>query len=147
MDRGPLEVLVLSFPHERVPEGVEAALDAMREVGDLRLISGFVVTRPHEGEPTATQIAAIDDVGDLVADVVGHAMTGFVGADAIDEIVRTIEPGSTAVLVIVEHVWAVGIAAEIREADGELIDSVRLPRQLLAAAEAAMASSPERSEG
>jgi uncharacterized membrane protein len=146
VERGPLEVLVLSFPHERVPEGVEAALDAMREVGDIRIISGFTVTRPHEGEPTATQIAAIDDVGDLVADVVGHAMAGFVGADAIDEVVRTIEPGSTAVLVIVEHVWAVGIAAEIREADGELIDSVRLPRQLLAAAEAAMAT-PERSEG
>lgn len=31
MDRGPLEVLVIGFPQDHLPEGVEAALDALRQ--------------------------------------------------------------------------------------------------------------------
>jgi uncharacterized membrane protein len=145
MERGPLEVLVLSFPEERVPEGVETALEAMRQIGDIRLISGLTVTRPTEGEPIVTQIAAIDDVGDIVADIVAHTAVGLLDADAVEEVVSTIDPGSTAVLVLVEHVWAVGIAAEIREAHGVLVDSVRLPRQVLAAAEEVLGEPRQRS--
>jgi uncharacterized membrane protein len=135
VERGPLEVIVLSFPEERVPEGVEAALDAMRQVGDIRLVSGMTVTRPVAGDPVVTQLAAFDDVGDVVADIVAHQAVGLFDAADVEEAIATIDPGSTAVLVLIEHVWAVGIAAEIRAAEGQLVDAVRLSRQVLRRAE------------
>lgn len=139
MEHGPIEVLVLSFPCDRVPEGVEVALDALRQVGDIRLISAQTVSRPIDGPPEMTQIAAFDDVRDIVADIVGHTAVGFPNADAVDQIVTTIEPGSTAVLLLVEHVWAVGFAAEVLAADGRLVDAVRLPSDVLDAAEEVIA--------
>jgi uncharacterized membrane protein len=147
VERGPLEVLVVSFPREEVPEGVEVALAAMKEIGDIRVISGMTVTRPVDGPPEVTQIASFQDVGDVVADIVGHTAVGLPNADAIDAVVTTLEPGSTALLLVVEHVWAVGVAAEIRAAGGRLVDAVRLPSDVLAAAEEVLggqpASSPE----
>jgi uncharacterized membrane protein len=145
VERGPLEVLVVAFPGEEVPEGVEVALAAMREVGDIRVISGMTVTRPLAGPPEVTQIAAFRDVGDVVADIVGHTAVGVPNADAIDQVVATLEAGSTALLLVVEHVWAVGVAAEIRAAGGRLVDAVRLPSDVLAAAEEVMGGQPAAS--
>lgn len=139
MERGPIEVLVLSFPGVGTPPGVTMALEAMREVGDLRLISSMTVTRPADGPPELVQVAAFDDIGDMVADIVGHTAVGLPNAEAVDAIIAELQPETTAVLAVVEHVWAVGIAAEVQAAGGTLLDAVRLPSALLAAAEAQMA--------
>lgn len=135
MDRGPIEVIVLSFPGLGRPEGVDLAVEAMREVGDIRLISAMTVTRPTEGEAELEQVAAFDDVGDVAADILAHTAVGMPNAAAVDEAVAMVEPGSTAVLFLVEHVWAVGFASEVRAAGGRLVDAVRLPQELLDATE------------
>ena len=135
MDRGPVEVVVLSFPGLGRPEGVDVAVEAMREVGDIRLISAMTITRPLEGDAEVEQVAAYDDVGDVTADILAYAAVGMPNADAVDAAVNSVTPGSTAVLFVVEHVWAVGFAAEVRSAGGKLVDSVRLTQDLLDAAE------------
>jgi len=145
MDRGPIEVVVLAFPGLGRPEGVDVAVEAMREVGDIRLISAMTVTRPDEGAAEVEQVAAFDDVGDVTADLLGYAAVGMPNAEALDAAVATVEPGSTAVLFVVEHVWAIGFAAEVRAAGGKLVDAVRLTPDLLEAAEQIMGEdSPSR---
>ncbi len=145
MERGPIEVIVLSFPGIGRPEGVDVAVEAMREVGDIRLISAMTITRPLQGDAEVEQVAAYDDVGDVTADIVGYAAVGMPNADAVDAAVNSVTPGSTAVLFVVEHVWAVGFAAEVRAAGGRLVDSVRLTEDLLDAAERVLGEdSPSR---
>ncbi|SRR6056297_317410 len=145
MDRGPIEVVVLSFPGAGRPEGVDVAVEAMREVGDIRLISAMTITRSADGAAEVEQIAAYDDVGDVTADLLGHAAVGLPNAEAVDTAIATVEPGSTAVLFVVEHVWAVGFAAEVRAAGGKLVDAVRLTPDLLEAAERVLGEdSPSR---
>ena len=145
MDRGPIEVVVLSFPGAGRPEGVDVAVEAMREVGDIRLISALTITRSADGAAEVEQIAAYDDVGDVTADLLGHAAVGLPNAEAVDTAIATVEPGSTAVLFVVEHVWAVGFAAEVRAAGGKLVDAVRLTPDLLEAAERVLGEdSPSR---
>jgi hypothetical protein len=138
VDRGPIEVVVLSFPGLGRPEGVDLAVEAMREVGDIRLISAMTVTRPSEGEAEVEQVAAYDDVGDVAADILAYTAIGMPNAEAVDEAVAAVEPGSTAVLFVVEHVWAIGFASEVRAAGGRLVDAVRLPQELLSATEEAL---------
>ena len=147
MERGPIEVVVLSFPGEGRPEGVDLAVNAMREVGDIRLISAMTVTRPRDGDAEVEQVAAYDDVGDVTADIVGHAAVGMPNADAVDRAVAAVEPGSTALLFVVEHVWAVGFAEEVRAAGGRLVDAVRLTPELLDAAEQVMGEAPTSRNG
>ncbi|TVR21934.1 MAG: hypothetical protein EA387_09500 [Nitriliruptor sp.] len=145
MERGPIEVIVLAFPGIGRPDGVDAAVDAMREVGDIRLISAMTITRPLQGAAEVEQVAAFDDVGDVTADIVAYAAVGMPNADAVDAAVNSVTPGSTAVLFVVEHVWAVGFAAEVRAAGGKLVDSVRLTEELLDAAERVLGEdSPSR---
>jgi hypothetical protein len=138
VDRGPIEVIVLSFPGLGRPEGVDLAVEAMREVGDIRLISAMTVTRPAVGEAEVEQVAAYDDVGDVAADILAYTAVGMPNAAAVDAAVAAVEPGSTAVLFVVEHVWAIGFASEVRAAGGRLVDAVRLPQELLDAAEEAL---------
>lgn len=138
MDRGPIEVIVLSFPGLGRPEGVDLAVDAMREVGDIRLISAMTVSRPTEGEAEVEQVASYDDVGDVAADILAYTAVGMPNAEAVDAAVAAVEPGSTAVLFVVEHVWAIGFACEVRAAGGRLVDAVRLPQELLDATEEAL---------
>ena len=142
MDRGPIEVVVLSFPGTGRPEGVDLAVEAMREVGDIRLISAMTITRPIGGDAEVEQVAAYDDVGDVTADILAYSAVGMPTADAVDAAVATVEPGSTAVLFVVEHVWAIGFASEVRAAGGKLVDSVRLTQELLDAAEQVLGEDP-----
>lgn len=146
MQRAPLEVLVLSFPDDDIPEGVAGALQSLREGGDLRVVSMLTVRRPLDGPPELQAMATFDDIGDVVADIEAHAAVGLLDADDVDQLVSEVPQGSTAVLVLVEHVWAVGIAAEIRASGGVLLDAARLAPDRLAAAEDQLGGSRDHRE-
>ncbi|MFB7946517.1 DUF6325 family protein [Kitasatospora phosalacinea] len=139
---GPAELLVLTFPRETV--GVEAAtaLVRLRAAAGVRVIDSLVVLRDAGGEATYAELADLEHLRG-VAGLDGDELP-LIGPEDAQEAAELLEPGSTALIVLIEHLWAEEAAAALRAAGGRIASGVRIPpeniEEAVRAAEARVAA-------
>jgi hypothetical protein len=128
---GPVQVLVVGLDQPSFSGEVAAELDALRDAGIVRLVDVLVVSR-HD-EETFDTVDAPDAAahGELVAALLGPA--GDEPDDdephdgaAVWSLGDAVPIGSTAVVALVEHVWAGPLRDAIRRAGGVTLDETWL---------------------
>jgi uncharacterized membrane protein len=130
MSLGPLEFVVLAFPGEGLATGVQTALERVTKAGDLRVVDALVVTKHGDGAASAAEVADVDELRGVQATygLSDLETVGLIATDDVDEVAALLEPGTTAVAMLVEHVWARQLAESVAAAGGELVASVHVPR-------------------
>jgi hypothetical protein len=142
--RGRTEVLVFRFDAARARfEGtVIGALERAESGGAIRVLEVLVVGRDADsGKPAATRlrgataglIAALADFrldrarrAEMTAPTVGDAQ-GDIADETLDELARDIAPGGAIVAVLLEHVWAAGLAAAVARSGGRQVADELVP--------------------
>ncbi len=126
---GPGELYVVAFPQERIPETVWAPVaDAVRH-GVITLLDLTVIRRRADG---GLQIVEIEELGDEIdVTVVEAVATGLVGEDDLAEVTAGLEPGTSALVLLLEHTWARTIAAAVREAGAVVLATERFPSDVM----------------
>ena len=138
---GPIDFVLIEYPGENLKgHGAEALLELV-EAGIVAIFDILVISKEADGSFTGI------DIKDLDADHVGSFTTfagsssGLIGDDDIAEAAGAMEPGTVAVLIVYENVWARKFVAAAREAGGQMIASARIPAstvmEVLDAADAA----------
>lgn len=122
---GPAELLVLTFPQPTVTVEAATALGKLRTAGDIRVIDSLVVTRHADGESTYGELADFEHLAGIVPD--GAEELPLIGPEDAQEAAELLEPGTVALLVLIEHVWAVAAAEELRAVGGRIASGVRIP--------------------
>lgn len=138
MTFGPLEFLVLTFPGERPDSDAIGALAGVRRSGDVRLVDSLVVARGGDGSMAATELA---DIPELSGVLTGTDPTTLIDAGDAEEVGEMLEPGTCALLLLVEHAWAREAAEAVREAGGRIAASVRIPPEFAEEALSSMEAS------
>jgi uncharacterized membrane protein len=128
---GPVDVAVLGFTgdarHGQVAEAILELVDA----GIVRVIDLAYVAKDHDGgidilevvdSELADALAQLDPDLDLLND------------DDLLEIGDRLEPGTGALVAVWENTWAARLGAAVRSAGGQVIDHVRIPRDVVVAA-------------
>ncbi|KJK57954.1 DUF6325 family protein [Saccharothrix sp. ST-888] len=123
---GPAELLVLTFPQETITVEAASALSKLRTGGDIRVIDSLVVTRHPDGGATYGELADFEHLRDIVGDAGGHALP-LIGPEDAQEAAELLEPGTVALLVLIEHVWAQAAADALRSVGGRIASGVRIP--------------------
>jgi hypothetical protein len=126
---GPLEILVMGFAGEGLPNGVGAALEHIQDTGDVRVVEAFLVMK------TGTGALRIEDVTDVMGINGGTADLNAVLPDAslwmdhesVQDVGRALEPGSTALALVLAHPSAPDVISAFREVGGVVLASTRLP--------------------
>ncbi|MEU4313249.1 DUF6325 family protein [Nocardia sp. NPDC024068] len=132
---GPVELAVLAFPGNRVAPSVVGALREVVDNGDATIIDLIYLSKTDAGD--VVQLEVDEPLQDVGLEGLSVDPRGLV-SDADLEIVReTIEPGTSAVVVVYEQTWARRLGATIAEAGGELALHVQIPRDAVDAALAA----------
>lgn len=138
---GPVELILAAFDGEEPNAGVLDALADLADAGTIRLIDLVHVSRDDEG---IVAFAELDERG------IGHgaidlAAAGLASADDVQELGSQLAPGSSALLLVVELLWAKQLASRLVEADGFVVDWTRIPAPVvnLVATEAAALGSRE----
>jgi uncharacterized membrane protein len=144
MDLGPVDIVVLAFPGE-VSERTLSALDAVEAREDVRIIDGLVVSKDADGRVDRTELTDVGNRQDLAADLVARGGSGLIGIDDVVEVGELLDPGSVALALLVEHVWARELAAAVRADDGELLADVRIPHAYIEEAESILADATDPS--
>ncbi|QDP96800.1 hypothetical protein FOE78_13580 [Microlunatus elymi] len=138
---GPVDVAVVVFPEAELSEKVTAAVADAIASGAVRLLDALIVQKSTDGEVT---IIDVDDEGDIFAvlPVPGDHQGLLSEADA-NEVGDGLEPGSSAVVVAWENMWAVRLRSAIFEAGGVIVAHERIADDSIEAAYAALDTAEE----
>ena len=145
MSIGPIQAFVIGFPDNDLLEGrIAEELARLSDVGQIRIIDAVFVLR-EEGELSVLGVSDLDDeqraelrtaIGALVglgvagADgaVVGGALGASIDADAPTAaeavaagLVEDLPEGSSALVLAIEHLWAIPLRDAVRDAGGIVI--------------------------
>ena len=147
MSIGPVEYVILGFPGNKFPDGKSAGdlgLDGT-EVFDFTGIEAL-----NDGKtPKTVHVKATKDGGKAVEFDAVEELAAFAGLDAevggilTDEDVAhaalSLEPNTSAVLIIWEDRWAGPFAEAVRNASGVILEGARIPREIIEQAMGALA--------
>lgn len=123
LEYGPVELLLAGFTGEQPSAGVLDALAELAEAGTIRVIDLVHVTRDEDG---VVSFVELDESG-IDIGVVDLVAGGLASQEDVVELGARLPVGAAAVLLVIEHVWAKHLASRLLEADGFVVDSVRIP--------------------
>jgi hypothetical protein len=130
MAMGPIDYLVVEFPHRTQPgEGLPLFVDLV-ERGIIRVLDLAFIHKDNDGTVHRLQLA---DLGPELA-VFEGAAAGFLAQEDIDSAAQAIQPDSTAFVLIYENSWAAALGRAMRRGGGQLVATGRLPLQGILAA-------------
>ena len=135
----PVDYLVVEFPADKAnfPGDMAAELRSLVDRELVRVLDLLIVHKEPDGSVEVAELADVgeSDVGELITLEAELAM--LLAEDDVDEIGKTLEPGSIAAVLVSENRWAGPFASSIRRSGGQLVANGRVATQaLLAAVEA-----------
>ena len=145
---GPVDWIVVQFPEPKFTGEIAPILKDLVDRELVRVLDLLFLTRDLDGGFEVFESTDMDpsDIGDLRAYEAELAMV--LSEQDVNDVVETIEPGSSAAVLVWENRWAAPFGSAVRRAGGQLAASGRSPIQaVLAAAEADAAEADEDEEG
>jgi hypothetical protein len=130
---GPVDVYIIGFPGNKFTGRIAPAIMELVENGTIRVLDLLFVTKDAEGVVTTIEAADLDEegAGFLAIDV---AQPGALGDEDAEEVSDDLPSNSSALLIAFENVWAAKVADALEAADAVMIDSIRIPADVVAAA-------------
>ncbi len=143
---GPMQLSIIGFDNEEVIGGLLDELDRVREFGIIRLIDFLFVAKDEDGDISALEVTDLSEeermeFGAVVGGLIGLGAAGVEGAvegavagalavaehdfgltaEEVVEVADRIPKGTSAVLVLFEHTWALRLKEYMVDAGGFLI--------------------------
>jgi uncharacterized membrane protein len=154
---GPLQVLVVGFTEPRLDGSILEELMAASDTGAVRIVDALGVYKDEDGEISAAAMTELTQdeamvYGAWVGALIGLGAGGEEGAEvgavvgamaAVDEydyglddesiasIAEDIPPGGGAMMLVIEHTWAIPLRNALRASGGILIAQDFLSPELL----------------
>lgn len=129
MSIGPVEYLILGFPGNKFSGQIVPELAKLIDSGLVRIIDLTFISKDAAG---GVQVIQHDVVEELAAFAGLDAEVGGILTDEdITYAAQSLEPNSSAALLVWEDTWAGPFAAAVREANGVIIEGARIPREII----------------
>lgn len=138
---GPVEFYLIGFSGDRPgPAVLDAIVDLVR-ADTLRLLDLLFVARSQDNEVRVLELESVADdygLGDLQV-----SEPGLAGEEDINELADAIPPGTSAAVLVVEHLWARSFAETLYNAGGLVLRTQFIPAPVVNALVGAMSASAE----
>ncbi len=138
MALGPVEYLIVGFPGNQFNGHIAPELGKLIDSGTVRVLDLVFITKDTDGNTAVIEFEDHHDVA-LFADLDGE-IGGFISDDDVAYAAESLEPNSSAALLVWEDVWATPFVTALRDSGAVLIEGSRIPHDLIEAAEAALAA-------
>ena len=141
---GPVQLFVIGLDNEKLQGQVSRELHRASEAGQIRVLDALAIQKSKEGAITTLSGSDLTpeqrmEYGAIVGALMGYGATGTeegleVGAelgaerfathnfglstDDIHAIGDDVPPGSTALIVLIEHLWALPLKEAVEQAGG-----------------------------
>ena len=130
---GPVDYLIVEFPAGQQNFNGEIAEELVRlvEQRTIRVLDVLLLQKNEDGSVDALELdeaPGLDDIRALEAD-----LAEILAADDVLDLAAAMEPGTVALALVWENIWAAPFASAARRAGGQLVATGRIPIQAIAA--------------
>ncbi len=124
--RGPIDFIIVGFKENKFNGDILKALEKATSDGTIAVLDLALVMKDANGEVTSLELSQIDDTVNAEFAKAKNISSGMISDDDIAEVADKLENGSSAGLLVIEHLWAKGLKKAIMDAGGELIAEGRI---------------------
>lgn len=128
---GPVDYAIIAFPGSQFTGEIMPAIADLVDAGTVRVIDAVFVSKSEAGDIAAFELSDLDPVVQEAFRSAGVEVTGLFNNEDLIAAGEELEPGSSAVLLVWENIWARRIADAVRNANGELLDFGRIPHEIV----------------
>jgi uncharacterized membrane protein len=146
MTLGPVQLIVLGLPNENLQGRIAQELAAASDSGTIRVLDALAIQKEQDG--TVVSLGASDlttdqraELGAIIGGLLGYGAAGDEGVEAgaemgavafadhdfglsgddIKAIAKDIPPGTTGVLILIEHRWAIPLKEAMQSTGGVVL--------------------------
>ena len=132
MTLGPVSYTVIAFPGNKFNGHIIPEIEKLVVNDVVRILDLVFVMKDEKGETVSLEI---DQMAELAAfgDIDGE-VGGLVNMEDLDYVAAQLPTGNSALIILWEDLWARPLAEALRDSGGVLIDSARIPADLMEAA-------------
>ncbi|MFI8660879.1 DUF6325 family protein [Rhodococcus qingshengii] len=132
MNIGPVELVVLAFPGSTVDPEAVAALQNVVERGFVTLLDLVYIAKDADGQ--VSQIDVDEDLTDIGLAILSIEAKALISDEDLDVVRESLEPGTSAAVIVYEQTWARELASTVRGCGGDVVLHVQIPREVVVAA-------------
>ena len=133
---GPVDVYIIGFPGNKFSGRIAPAIMELVESGTIRVLDLLFVMKDADGAVTTIEAADMDEEGTAYLSI-DVAQPGALGPEDAEEVSEDLPANSSAMLIAFENLWALKVVDALQAADAVMIDSIRIPVEVVEAALAA----------
>jgi uncharacterized membrane protein len=133
MEVGPVDVYIIGFPGNKFTGRIAPAIKELVDNGIIRVLDLLFVMKDADGVVTTIAIEDLDEEGAAFA-TIDVTEPGSLNEEDADEVSEDLPANSSALLIAFENVWARKVVDALQAADAVLIDSIRIPVEVVEAA-------------
>jgi hypothetical protein len=138
---GPVEFALVAFPGNRFKGEIVPALKELVENETIRILDLVFVEKNADGDIVALELTELDDDESGAFDDLEGEVGELLSDGDLELAAESLEPGSSAALVVWENTWAARLVGALSSADFRLLAHERVPAEAVQAAVAAARSS------
>lgn len=135
---GPVEYIIVGFPGNRFNGEIAPELGKLVESATIRILDLVFISKDADGVVQLLEFEDHDDVA--LFDLLDGEVGGLINSEDIDYAAASLEPSSSAALLVWEDRWAAPFVEAVRASGGVVIEGSRVPHELIEAAEVEMAA-------
>ena len=116
MEIGPLEYAVISLEDDRFTGNILPELNAIQQNRLIRVVDLVFVVKNAGGAVTIQEVSDLAEEQQQVYATLAQDLAGLFTAQDIEQLAREMPTGSEAVVLLLEHTWALELAQAVRRA-------------------------------
>jgi uncharacterized membrane protein len=137
MTLGPVSYTVVAFPGNRFNGNIAPEVEKLVSNGTVRVLDLVFVAKDEAGDTISLEFDQRDELaafGDLDGEV-----GGLINEEDLDHVADDLPPGNAALVIVWEDLWAAPLVEAVRQSGGVVIDTARIPADLVETALAELA--------
>jgi len=134
MDVGSVEYAVIAFPGNHFKGEIVPAIQELVDNGIVRILDVAFVIKDPDGNVQSVELSGLPVEESANFATLDHEVNGLLSQDDLDQIGASLEPDSSAGLLVWENLWSARFAAAVAAADGLLIANEKIPASVVQAA-------------
>jgi hypothetical protein len=132
MSVGPIEVIVVEFPGNRFNGQILPELQRLVDAGTIRIVDGLLMSRGSGDEITIVEVDQLLEDPELAGLAqLFDTLDALISDEDVDALKETLEPDSSAAVLVFEHTWAIPFRDAVLESGGVLAAAVRIPAEVV----------------
>jgi uncharacterized membrane protein len=129
MTTGPVSYTVIAFPGNRFNGHVAPEIEKLVANGTVRILDLVFVFKDENGDTLTLEFDQLEELapfGDLEGEV-----GGLINQEDLDHVADQLPAGNSALAVVWEDVWARPLVEAVRASGGVVVDSARIPAEMV----------------